>query len=110
MPTRRGPTTPAGSTDRRIAMQIVDTALEKRLAEGNPVRVAVVGAGYMARGISLEILTGIRGMKLVAVSNRTIDQAERTYRDAGIQDFARCTTLSQVNAALAAGKYVVTED
>ncbi|HET9252636.1 MAG TPA: NAD(P)-dependent oxidoreductase [Candidatus Eisenbacteria bacterium] len=91
-------------------MQIVDTALEKRLAEGNPVRVAMVGAGYMARGISLEILTGIRGMKLVAVANRTIDQAERTYRDAGIDEFVRCTTLSQVNAALAAGKYVVTED
>lgn len=34
---------------------IVDTALEKRAAEGNPVRVGLVGAGFMAKGIVLQI-------------------------------------------------------
>lgn len=91
-------------------MHIVDTALEKRMAAGNPIKVAMVGAGYMARGISLEILTGIQGMKLVGVANRTIGSAERTYTDAGITDFVHCDTLQQVNDAIAAGKYVVTED
>ena len=36
-------------------MVIIDSALEKRHREGNPVRVALVGAGYMGRGIALEI-------------------------------------------------------
>jgi predicted homoserine dehydrogenase-like protein len=30
---------------------IVDTALDKRFAEGNPVRVGLVGAGFMAAGL-----------------------------------------------------------
>jgi predicted homoserine dehydrogenase-like protein len=91
-------------------MHLVDTALEKRLAAKNPIRVAMVGAGYMARGISLEILTGIRGIDLAGVANRTLAEAERTYRDAGVDDFVRCATLAQVNDAVAAGRHVVTED
>jgi predicted homoserine dehydrogenase-like protein len=36
-------------------MIIVDTALKKRETEGNPIRVAMVGAGYIGRGIALQI-------------------------------------------------------
>ena len=35
-------------------MIIVDTALQKREAEGQPIRVAMVGAGFMGRGIALQ--------------------------------------------------------
>ena len=52
-------------------MIILDKALEQRQKEGNPVRVAMVGAGYMGRGIALQIEKYINGMKLVAISNRT---------------------------------------
>lgn len=34
---------------------IVDTALEKRALEGKPVRVGLVGAGFMAKGLVLQI-------------------------------------------------------
>ena len=44
-------------------MVIVDTALKKREAEGNPVKVAVIGAGYMGRGMVLQIISAIRGMR-----------------------------------------------
>ena len=91
-------------------MQIVDTALEKRQREGNPVRVAMVGAGYMARGIGLEMLTGTVGMDLVAVANRTIESAERTFKDAGIDKIRRCDTVAQADEAVARGEYVVTTD
>jgi predicted homoserine dehydrogenase-like protein len=53
-------------------MIIVDTALARRLAESNPVRVAMVGAGNTARGIALQILTAMSGIRLVAISNRTL--------------------------------------
>jgi predicted homoserine dehydrogenase-like protein len=49
-------------------------------------------------------------MKLVAVANRTIESAERTFRDAGIDNIRRCDTLEQVNAAIARGEYVVTSN
>ena len=35
-------------------MIIVDTALQQRLQQRDPVRVALVGAGYMGRGIALK--------------------------------------------------------
>ena len=46
-------------------MIIVDRALEQREREGNPIRVALVGAGFMGRGIALQIVTATPGMDLV---------------------------------------------
>ena len=37
-------------------MILVDTALQAREAEGRPIRVAVLGAGFMAQGLSNHIL------------------------------------------------------
>jgi predicted homoserine dehydrogenase-like protein len=51
-------------------MIIIDKALERRQQEGNPVRVAMIGAGFMGRGIALQIFTAVPGMELVAISNR----------------------------------------
>ena len=56
-------------------MIIVDTALKKRAAEGRPVKVALVGAGFMARGVANQIVNSVPGMKLVAISNRTLPTA-----------------------------------
>ncbi len=61
-------------------MIIVDTALTQRLQAGNPVRVAMVGAGYMARGIALQILTAMPGIRLVAISNRDVSQGRTCLR------------------------------
>ncbi len=91
-------------------MIIVDTALARRLEQSNPVRVAMVGAGYMARGIALQILTAMPGMRLVAISNRTTTQAERAYRDAGVAEFERVSTVAALEQAIARGRYAVTDD
>jgi predicted homoserine dehydrogenase-like protein len=91
-------------------MVIVDRALEKREAEGKPVRVALVGAGYMGRGIALEIATAFSGMRLVAVANRTLSEAQRAYHEAGVDSVKVVETLSQLEEAVATGQYVVTDD
>jgi len=91
-------------------MIIVDTALEQRHLAGNPIRVALVGAGYMGRGIALEILTAIRGMRLVAVSNRTLSQAERAYRDAGVDSIRTVETVPQLEDSIARGQYAITDN
>ena len=75
-------------------MIIVDTALEKREQDGNPVRVAIIGAGYMGRGLALQIISAILGMRLVAVSNRTISEAERAYKQAGINEIKTVNNIS----------------
>jgi predicted homoserine dehydrogenase-like protein len=91
-------------------MIIVDTALEKREQENNPIRVAIIGAGYMGRGTALQIITAFCGMRLVAVSNRTLSEAERAYRQAGIDEVARVESVSQLEEAINRGKYCITDD
>lgn len=91
-------------------MIIVDTALEKRHQENNPVRVAIVGAGYMGRGVALQIVSAFRGLKLVAISNRTIATAAVAYRQAGIQDVAVVETVGQLEDAIASDRFSITDD
>ena len=91
-------------------MIIVDTALAARLQAGNPVRVAMAGAGYMARSIALQIITAMPGIRLVAISNRDISKAERAYHESGVTDVVRVATVGQLEQAMAAGRYAVTDD
>ncbi|MCP4424279.1 MAG: NAD(P)-dependent oxidoreductase, partial [Chloroflexi bacterium] len=77
-------------------MIIVDTALEKREKEGNPVRVGIIGAGYMGRGMVLQIETAITGMRTAAVYNRTISEAARAYRQAGVESIQTVKTTAQL--------------
>ena len=91
-------------------MVIVDTALKKREAEGNPVRVAVIGAGYMGRGLVLQIISAIQGMRVVAVSNRTVSQAQRAYQQAGVEDVRTVETTGQLEDAISSGQYAITDN
>lgn len=91
-------------------MIIVDTALANRLHSGNPVRVAMVGAGYMARGIALQIITAMPGIRLVAISNRDVAKAEGAYHGAGVDSVTRVETAAQLEDAIANGRYAVTDD
>jgi predicted homoserine dehydrogenase-like protein len=91
-------------------MIIVDTALTQRLQAGNPVRVAMVGAGYMARGIALQILTAMPGIRLVAISNRDVSKAEGAYAAAGVSSVARVGSAAELDRAIESGRYAVTDD
>ncbi len=91
-------------------MIIVDTALAAREASGDPVRVALVGGGFVARCVALQFLTPLRGMRLVAIANRTVGKAESAFRDAGATDVVRVDTARELDAAAAAGRFAVTDD
>jgi predicted homoserine dehydrogenase-like protein len=91
-------------------MMIVDTALEKRERDGNPVRVALIGAGYMGRGIALEIISAMPGMRLVAICNRHIARAEQAYKEAGIDSCKVVHTAGELEQAIRSGRYAIAED
>ncbi|GAB4184640.1 MAG: NAD(P)-dependent oxidoreductase [Roseiflexaceae bacterium] len=91
-------------------MIIVDTALERRAAEGRPVRVAMIGAGFMARGIALQLCNVVPGMRLVAISNRNIEGARRAYNEAGATDLREVGSVAQLEAAIQANQYAITDD
>ena len=91
-------------------MILVDRALERRAAEGRPIRVGMVGAGFMARGVALQMLSFTRGMELVAIANRTLAGAERAYREAGVERPRMVETTAALEEAIARGERAVTDD
>ncbi|MBW4689577.1 MAG: Gfo/Idh/MocA family oxidoreductase [Komarekiella atlantica HA4396-MV6] len=91
-------------------MIIIDRALQTRAAAGNPIKVGMIGAGFMGRGIANQIVNSVPGMELVAISNRRIDAAKQAYSEAGIEDIQVVATVSELEDAIASSKYAVTED
>ena len=60
-------------------MIIVDRELQRRAEANDPIRVAVLGAGFMAKGLS-KVLSYTPGMRLVAVANRTVEKPATASR------------------------------
>jgi len=88
---------------------IVDRALEARERERRPVRVGMVGAGFMGRGVAAQIAR-TPGMELVAVSNRHLRGAERAYREAGAAEVRTVDSAAALDRAALEGVPAVTED
>ena len=91
-------------------MIIVDTALKARAEAGNPVKVGMIGAGFMGRGVANQIANSVPGMELAAISNRNLEGAKRAYQEAGIEDFQVTTTVTELENSIAKGRYAVTDD
>jgi predicted homoserine dehydrogenase-like protein len=91
-------------------MIIVDNALRAREAEGRPIRVGLLGAGFMALGLTNQIRNSVLGMELVAIYGRKPQKAIDILRYAGDEDSVVVTTLGQFEDAVRAGRSVVTED
>jgi predicted homoserine dehydrogenase-like protein len=91
-------------------MVIVDNALAQRHAAGKPVRVAITGAGFMARASALQIAARIKGMELVAVCNRTLAKAEQAYRASGVTSVTLVSSRAALEDAVKAGRPAITDD
>lgn len=91
-------------------MILVDNALNAREKEGRPIRVAVIGAGFISRGLANHIVNTMVGMRLVGVYNRHAQRASDLCHYAGLNDVVSPSTQDQVDFAIRQGKVVATED
>lgn len=91
-------------------MIIIDTALQKRAEENNPVKVAMIGAGFMGRGIANQICNSVPGMELVAIYNRSLEKAKRAYSEAGIDDFHYVDSKNILEDNIKSNKFSVTDN
>ncbi len=91
-------------------MIIVDKALEERVHSGNPIRVAIVGAGYSGKLIAYQILTAFPGMRVVAISNRTLDRAREAYARAGVREVRVVNSSSELTQAIETNQFSITDD
>jgi predicted homoserine dehydrogenase-like protein len=91
-------------------MILVDTALAARAAEGRPIRVALLGAGFMTQGLTNTIQNSVPGMRVVAIYNRNAERARKVYEYAGTTKVAFADTQAKLEDAIRAGTPAVTED
>ncbi len=91
-------------------MLIVDNALKAREAEGRPIRVALIGAGFMSRGLANHIVHTTPGMRLVGVFNRRVQRASDLCQYVGLDKVAAATTQHETDLAIRESKVVVTDD
>ena len=91
-------------------MILVDTALQKLQAQGKPIRVGIVGAGFMCQGLTNQIENSIPGMRVAAISNRKLQRAVDVYKYSGHKDVIVASTQNKLDDAIRANKPVATED
>ena len=91
-------------------MIMVDNALKAREEQGKPIRVGLLGAGFMAQGLANQIINSVPGMRLGAIYSRKPQRGVGIFDYAGRPGAAVVNPQAEFEAALRAGKPVVTED
>lgn len=93
-------------------MIIVDEALRRRVADGAPpIAVAMLGAGFMARGIVRQCATAFAGaIRIAGIATRTPARAMEALALDLAADPVECRDRAEIDAALAAGRTPVTAD
>jgi predicted homoserine dehydrogenase-like protein len=91
-------------------MMGVDKLLTERAAQGNPVRVAIAGCGFMGRGLVNQIVNSVPGMTLAAVAARNPENAFKALADAGVGDAIAAEGAPALKQAIRQGVTAVTED
>lgn len=91
-------------------MIITDTLLAQRQADGNPIRVAIVGAGFIGRNLTDQIEHHVPGMTVVAIVARRLEQARGAFAFAEVETPEVVETSAALDAAARAGRPAITDD
>lgn len=91
-------------------MILVDKALEERRKAGNPIKVAIIGAGFSGRQIAHQILTSFPGIQLAAIANRTIEPARIAFQSAGPAEIRTAGNRKDLEVAIRENCRVITDD
>ena len=85
------------------------TRVRRRAAAGDELRVGVIGAGYVGRGLA-HLLHRLDGFRCALVVNRTPERAVEALRFAGASDVAVVDTPDAAREAIGRGVPAVTAD
>ncbi|MPY68668.1 MAG: NAD(P)-dependent oxidoreductase [Alphaproteobacteria bacterium] len=91
-------------------MIIVDTALNDLEANGTPVRVGLVGPGFMGYAIARQLILYAKGIRLAAVSSRDPARAAKAFTDAGVAHPRFADDLAGFSEAVRCGIPVFTSN
>lgn len=91
-------------------MILVDKRLEEQERAGAPVQVAMIGAGFMARGIALQFATAVRGMRLACIVCRSPEKGFAALEAAGFKNARPVDSQHELERAIADGVPAVTQN
>ena len=91
-------------------MILVDTALQAREEQGKPIRVGMIGAGFMGQGLTNQIVNSVPGMRMAAIYNRKPERAVGVYHYSGCPDVVVAKTQAALDDAVRRGVPAVAED
>ena len=91
-------------------MSGIYTKLNKLEEEGKKIRVSIVGAGLMGKGMVSQMML-VKGMEPSLVTSNKISDAVKAYRLAGIseEDIVIAKSLQEINLAMEKNKYVASD-
>jgi predicted homoserine dehydrogenase-like protein len=90
---------------------VVDAALRARETSGRPIRLGMIGAGFMGRGVANQVVNHVTGMRLSAVYARRVEQAVEAYAYATPECRPVVVHTQQaLDREIEAGRPVVTDD
>jgi predicted homoserine dehydrogenase-like protein len=93
-------------------MSALNERLRARHEAGDPIRLALVGAGQMGRGMISQMERMMKGIRPVAVADIRLDRVVSAYRDAGVSadDIVIAKDYTTAEKALQQGKRIATDD
>ena len=86
---------------------MIDKALERRVQENNPIRVGIIGAGEMAKGLVNQIVHHTDGMEVSLIFNRNLERCYEITDYVGIQNHVETNDLTEMANRLKQGKTVI---
>jgi len=91
-------------------MIIVDEALRERESAGEPIRVAISGAGFAAQGLVLQLTRPTPGIRLSVIANRTLATIEEVLSNLEISDYVVVDDEDGLARAIANDTLAITDE
>jgi predicted homoserine dehydrogenase-like protein len=91
-------------------MIIVDSKLAERASKNDPVKVAIVGAGYSGRAVTYQITKFFPGLRVVAIYNRTLSKARDAYEYANILEAREVESPRSLEEVIKRNGFSITDD
>jgi predicted homoserine dehydrogenase-like protein len=91
-------------------MIIIDNALKARAEQRKPIKIAILGSGFMAQGLTNQIVNSVPGMKMVAIYGRKPQKAVHVLTYSGLENPIEASTQTELDDAIRAGKPAFTQD
>jgi predicted homoserine dehydrogenase-like protein len=91
-------------------MKLAMTALKQYFETNGPIRVGLIGAGYMGRPVTYQLVNFTPGIQIVAIASHKIVDAERAYHEAGVDEPVRVDSQVELEKRIQSNQPAVLED